>query len=181
MGDGMMELVRFQPKYGIKPLRCRVCGAVYYRQRSFAPAPNPCYKGEEIIQVEFCGSISQDRDQSGAMCRGLLEIIPGGMFDLLPEGFEIDMEMFEHGDRRKVRVSSLSELRKIENLSLKKHANGEGEPLIWRDLSQDKANKAVHTLRDTPYERHRAAPRVDQRRTQSGLDITGSAIESLPE
>lgn len=173
----------FRPKYGIKPLRCPLCATVHYRQRRFAPALKPCYKGEEVIDIEVCGIVLQmsaGRDDLIRLCPGLLEIIPGGMFDLLPEDFEIDMEMFEHGDRRKVRVSSLSELRKIENLSLKKHANGEGEPLIWRDLSQDKRNKGVSVLKGTPYERHQAAP-VGARTTTRGLPITGSALESPPD
>lgn len=130
--------------------------------------------------MEFCGALNPDPDSYAGLCRGELEIIPGGMFDLLPEGFEIDMEMFTHGDQRKVRVASLSELRKIERESQRKADDGIGTPLVWRDLTQDRSNRDVNALRNSSYETGRATP-LSKRSTTSGLPITGSVLDTLPE
>jgi len=160
-------------------LRCLVCGREQYRRRIFVPVAKPLYKGHEEPLPEMC-----DLTTPGASyieCVGLLELVPGGMIDLLPSNFEIDMEMFGDGsDKRKLRVHSLKELRTIENESLKRHANGEGQPLIFRDLSQDKGNARTHVLKNTSYETSRSLP-VPKRQTTSGLPISGSALESVPD
>lgn len=162
-------------KYGPKLMRCPVCEREQYRTRNWEPAPNPTYPSEEIASPEVCGQPLMNCMQT---CPGLLEIVWGANIDLLPDDFEIDMEMFGDGsDKRKVRVHSLQELRKIENESLRRAANGDGKPLIWRDLSQDRSNKDVHTLRDTAYELGRAKP-LPRRRTQSGLPITGGSVDA---
>jgi hypothetical protein len=47
---------------------------------------------------------------------------------------------------RPVLVDSLAKLRKIERQSEVDYRNGEGQPLVWRNYSNDASNKHVHAL-----------------------------------
>ena len=44
------------------------------------------------------------------------------------------------------RVESLHDMRKIERESEVRSRNGEGQPMVWRDWSQDQSNFDKHTL-----------------------------------
>jgi hypothetical protein len=47
---------------------------------------------------------------------------------------------------QQVTVGSLHQMRQIERLSEQQHRNGEGQPMVWRDYSQDRSNTDRHTL-----------------------------------
>lgn len=161
-------------KYGPKLMKCPRCEVESYHTRDWNPVATPSYKNEEVATPILCREIVNVH----YFCLGVLEIVWGSNIDLLPDSFEIDMEMFGDGsDKRKVRVHSLQELRTIENESLRRAANGEGKPLIWRDLSQDRSNRDVHTLRNTPHETGRSKP-LERRHTRSGLPITGAPMSA---
>lgn len=54
--------------------------------------------------------------------------------------FDVDV----NGERRT--VGSLHEIRKIERQAEQQHRNGEGQPMVWRDYSQEHSNGDRHTL-----------------------------------
>lgn len=47
---------------------------------------------------------------------------------------------------RTFRVDSLHKLRQVERETEQMARNGEGQPLVWRDYSNDRSNGDVHTL-----------------------------------
>ena len=86
--------------------------------------------------------------------------------DLLTGGTGLDI-VDETGQDRT--VSSLQEIRTIENRSLRKSRNGEGEPVVFRGFSQNKGNRDVNTLAGTPYERNKSVPLAELKRaTRAG-------------
>lgn len=50
------------------------------------------------------------------------------------------------GQGKTVLVESLRQLRQIEDQSEQQARNGEGQPMVWRDYSQDASNFDQHTL-----------------------------------
>lgn len=50
------------------------------------------------------------------------------------------------GQNRPVLIDSLHKLRQVERESEQQARNGEGQPLVWRQYSQDRSNRDVHTL-----------------------------------
>jgi hypothetical protein len=101
-----------------------------------------------------CDVITRDHDvpmaigaRRGApdcpVCLSPMDWIPQiGRIDALEpfQEFQIDV------DGQSVKVESLRQLRRIERDQEHKARNGEGSPLIWRDYSQDRSNRDVHTL-----------------------------------
>lgn len=51
---------------------------------------------------------------------------------------------------RPTRVTNFHDLRRIERESERAHANGDGQLLRWRDLSQDRSNRDVHSIARQP-------------------------------
>lgn len=51
---------------------------------------------------------------------------------------------------RDVTVSSLADIRRLEKESEQRARNGEGQVLRWRDYSQDRSNRDVHTIAPDP-------------------------------
>lgn len=47
---------------------------------------------------------------------------------------------------RTFKVDSLHAMRQIERQTEQMHRNGEGQPLVWRDYSQNRSNFDSHTL-----------------------------------
>lgn len=93
---------------------------------------------------------------------------------LLSESFVIDVH--DGHQNYQGRVSSLNELRAIERQSESNAKNIPGcTPLVFRDFSQDRSNRAVNTLTDTKWERGRAK-KLTKRETVSGMKITASRI-----
>lgn len=138
--------------------KCPACGLEDLRHGSFVPVPDTerLYKGQEVRVPEICP------------CGAAMVFAPTCSAHDLFQNFEID-----YGDGLK-KISSLTELRRIEAESMKKFANGEGAPLIWRDLSQDHSNRDRNVFTGTPYERARSE-KADHQTTQ-GRPITGRAI-----
>lgn len=54
------------------------------------------------------------------------------------------------GGQRVEQITSLASLRRVERESAQRHRNGEGRPMVWRDYSQDRSNRDVHTLGPDP-------------------------------
>jgi hypothetical protein len=51
---------------------------------------------------------------------------------------------------RDVTISSLADIRRLERESEQRAKNGEGQALRWRDYSQDRTNRDVHTFGPDP-------------------------------
>lgn len=54
------------------------------------------------------------------------------------------------GSYKDVRIHSLHDIRRIERETEQAHRNGEGQPMRWRDYSQDRSNGDVHTFGASP-------------------------------
>ena len=54
------------------------------------------------------------------------------------------------GSYKDVPVASLRDIRRIERETEQAHRNGEGQPMRWRDYSNDRSNADVHTFGPTP-------------------------------
>lgn len=164
-------------QYCLILMHCPLCGARSYRRPRFVPNPEPTYKGDEVRLPEICCTVPEINPDPDAytylgICRGELATVPGFNHDLTLHTFDVDMETITDGKvKGHKRVSSLHEVRQIEQESIKRHANGEGQPMIFRDLSQDKSNRDVSTLTGTEYERGRAMPKDEalrRARTRAG-------------
>lgn len=144
-------------------MRCPACGREEYRRPVFVPVAQPLYKGHEEMLPEYCEgehTMASAGGRAWHLSLSPMEVVPGFNHDLTLTDFDVDMETLTDGRvQGKQRISSLHEIRQIENESLRRHANGEGQPMIFRDFSQNKSNRSVHTLTGTPYEKHRSAPR----------------------
>lgn len=164
-------------------MRCDQCGHEEYRYPRFLVGPSG-HGTDDVRLREDClrRVVYMHKYPEDVMttCRGELLTIPGFNHDLTKVDFEVDAETLTDGRQKgKVRISSLHELRQIENRSLQLAANGEGQPMIFRHFSQNKSNRSKHTLTGTPYEKGRAKPKPSKS-TLSGLPIT-AARTSKPD
>lgn len=153
---------------GLSPYRCPDCGVVEERCGRFIPTPESdrLYTGQEIRLPETCRK-----------CGSVMTWAPvSSQTDLLKQDFVINID---GTDRR---VSSLTELRAIERDSLRKAANGEGAPHVFRGFSQDRSNRDVNTLKGSSFETNRQVP-IDRnpRVTQSGMPISVRARGKHPQ
>jgi hypothetical protein len=69
-----------------------------------------------------------------------------------------------------VTVSSLSEIRTIENESLRRARNGDGSPIVFRGFSQRRQNMDRNTLAGTEFEKNRSV-KIERPTTVRGLPI----------
>lgn len=125
---------------------CPVCHAEGWRERTYQPVTDRplAYKGEEDPVPVICGVDG---------CQGVMDqVLRGQGRDLLPEGFVIG-DVDGKGERR---ISSLSELRQIERESERRHRNGEGQILNFREFSQDRQNRQTNSLAGSSYETGRS-------------------------
>jgi hypothetical protein len=157
-------------------MRCPLCGCEQIRTPIWIPVPEErrLYKGQEERLPQICSTVPTDPDVYAGICRGQLETVLGGVAnDLLPNDFVVDLETLGMG-RGHQRISSLSEIRTIERESEKRHRNGEGQIVAWRDLSMNRNNRERNTFEGSSYQtgKSRLPPR---RTTQSGLPIQVSA------
>lgn len=83
------------------------------------------------------------------------------------KAFTIEEEI--RGETQRIEIDSLHKLRQVERESEQRARNGEGRPLVWRDLAQDRTNGDVHTLSKTPGDPHGAA----QTLTAAKVPVTG--------
>jgi hypothetical protein len=157
-------------------MRCPLCGSEQVRTPVWVNVPEETrlYTGQQERLPEICTTVPQDPDAYAGLCRGELEVIlQGQATDLLPGDFIVDLETIGRG-KGHARISSLSEIRSIERESEKKHRNGEGQIIAWRDLSMNRNNRERNTFEGSSYQtgKSRLPPR---RTTQSGLPIHVSA------
>lgn len=87
--------------------------------------------------------------------------------DLLDTPFEVQHEGVTYT------VSTLSDIRKIERDSERKAANGEGQQISWRDLSQDRSNRDRNSLGENP---RQSSPRELMYDSQGRRRINPKAI-----
>ena len=114
--------------------RCDACGKSH---------PNVVVEeGQSVFTTPFyCG------------CGAILVWIPkvGRMDALEPfQRFEVTVRDPATGGNQQVTIDSLHKLRQVERESEQRARNGEGQPLVWRDYSQDASNRDVHTLGTDP-------------------------------
>lgn len=144
--------------YGPVLMKCAVCGEEEYRTPKWTPNPTPQYAGDEIMLPEWCRIGTAERCPTGnpgclhmAECVGQLHVVHGGRVDLLPEDFTVDVG---NGPQR---FSSLSEVRKFEAESERKFRNGDGQPYVFRSLSQEPGNNRTNVFSGSNYETGRSA------------------------
>lgn len=143
---------------------CPACGNREYRSARYVPVPEErrAFKGQEERLAEICGKALQtDPPISNATCAALMVWTPeSAAHDLLGESFTVDL------DGKQIKLSSLHELRTLENLSLRKTANGDGSPSVFRQFSQDRSNRDVNVFKGTSYEKSKQIP--FERKTHAG-------------
>lgn len=54
------------------------------------------------------------------------------------------------GSHASVHINSLADLRRVERETEQRQRNGEGQAMIWRDYSNDRSNRDVHTMGKDP-------------------------------
>jgi hypothetical protein len=147
--------------------RCGFIGEVWYPMPEYSPAHQrlTAYPPCPNCAIEFPAPVSQE-----------LTPYPERMtHDLLTGGTGLDV-LNATGDAE-VRISSLSEIRTIENESLRRARNGDGSPMVFRGFSQNRSNRHVNTFSGTPLETNKPE-KIDPRamRTTQGRPITAAAI-----
>lgn len=146
---------------------CSGCGLIEYRWQEWKPAEKPVYKGDEDplpVHCEGCGA-EMFQDHAGIS------------MDLLPESFVVDAQTIGREEPGQVRISSLSEIRKIERESERKAANGEGQIIAFREFSQGRSNRGSNVFSGSSFEKGKSR-RPEKRKTVSDLPITVSAYKN---
>ncbi len=108
-------------------------------------------------------------------CGVALEPFPASMnHDLLTGGLGLTVENERGQD---VTVSALSEIRTIENESLRRARNNDGAVMVFRGFSQNASNRHVNSLAGTSLEKNKSE-RIDPRamKTVQGRLMTAQAI-----
>lgn len=172
---------------GPKLFHCPRCGNEDYRLQYWVkvedlnPLPRkPLYKGEEISLPVHCGRLNTlDNDEHEICMAAMDQVHEGIQNDLLPDGFEVDRETLGEAGGGKRRIATLSEIRRIERDSLRRHEADphRNAPLVFRDFSQNRSNRHVNSFKDTNYERSRST-RVQRPKTQSGMPISIRAVDN---
>ena len=82
-------------------------------------------------------------------CQLPMEWIPSvGRMDAYEPFQEFDQVIDQRGTT--VHIDSLRKLRQVEKAAEQRAKDGTGQPLVWRDYSQDHSNQDVHTLLPFP-------------------------------
>lgn len=162
-GKGMAEYI------------CPQCKNSELRAGRFVPVPEETrdYRGQEMRLPEICNKFwAADDYFPDGYCLGVMVWTPTqAANDLLGEHFVINIGQGEQ------KISTMTELRTIERDSLRRSANGEGAPHIFRGFSQNKSNRDVNTLAGSSFEKAKQVP--VNRKTQSGQDITARATDKF--
>lgn len=102
--------------------------------------------------------------------------------------FEVEVPQPD-GTHKAVLVDSLRKMRQIEHETEGRAKNGEGQPMIWRDYSQDQSNFDKHTLGEIDPPLSKAARRrfgraiksVDAPSVEYGPGVSDANTSVLPE
>lgn len=163
--------------------KCPLCGTKY--PNVYYPLPEYDADHNRISEwptCQYCATTPDgDRqiwpfDPSVTVVYQPLEPFPRVMsHDLLTGGLGLSVD---DAAGRSVNVSSLQEIRTIEKESLRRAANGDGSPLVFRGFSQNKSNMASNTLKGSSFEKNQqvALPKGGVR-TRAGA-IRARATES---
>lgn len=130
---------------------CAVCGLIardVYRPLYRLPTP----------RVVHGYKVTQDFDHP--LCERCLGHELRIVMNVIPPRVTVDalepMQEFEtvvedgHGGHKVEHIDSLAKLRKVERESEVRYRNGVGRPLVWRDYSNDRSNRDVHTIAADP-------------------------------
>jgi hypothetical protein len=147
--------------------RCKFVGVLWY------PPPQYDDQHNRLSPYPDCPECAIDLP---APIRTELTVYPDRLqHDLLTGGTGLTV-LSSTGDAE-VTVSSLSEIRQIENESLRRARNGDGSPVVFRGFSQNRSNRHVNSLSGTEFEKNKSE-RIDPRqmKTTQGRPITAAAI-----
>lgn len=115
----------------IHDFRCRVCGQV------LTDINVPIAIGATAGAPFHCGQPAVWLPQIGSM-----------------DAFEPGAEFSTYdGQNRPVQIESFAQMRQLERESEQQARNGEGQPLRFRMLHQDRSNREVNTFGSTPEEK----------------------------
>lgn len=164
-------------------LACTVCGLV------LRDTYLPLYQLPEPRRVDGY-TVRQDFDRP-LHCGQVMTIIPPRVtVDALEpmQEFAVTVEDGKGGWKVET-IDSLTKLRRVEAESETRARNGEGRPMVWRDYSNDRSNKDVHTLgrvdqpRVTPEMAKKYAPKPvaakDAEAITYGAGVTDATTSAL--
>jgi hypothetical protein len=169
----------------IQRFRCPVChwvGQVFYTAPAYDAAHNritPWPRCPEcrldLVTAAAQGGTPLVDDQGRWTDAPELEPFPCTMqHDLLTGGTGLSVTGI---DGAETTVSSLSEIRTIENESLRRAKNGDGSPIVFRGFSQNRTNKDKNTLAGSEFQRNKSEKiDITRQRTTRGLPITPRVI-----
>lgn len=137
-------------------LRCGSCGYVYHDVAIQMTLGARGYCLTHECRRLLYGTEGWD----GAVCGGVLEPVPAIRLSLFsdadPRSSPHDFTKFTTqvetpgGGFRDVTVSSLRDIRRVEQESEQAEREGWGRRMTWRDYSQDVSNRDVHTIAPDP-------------------------------
>jgi hypothetical protein len=123
---------------------CEVCGEVFPDQYL------PLYTLPEP-RIRDGYRVTQDFDRPIHCGQEVILLPPRVVMDAKEPFQQFQVEIPQpDGSHRAVTVGSLRQMRQIERASEQAARNGEGQPLVWRDYSQDRSNFDKHTLGEAP-------------------------------
>lgn len=153
---------------------CPRCG---YEGIQYYPLPQYDHQHNRIDEYPSCPACARIRVGPHHTMEVLMIPKPTTMnHDLLTGGLGLTVPSASGGE---VQVSSLSEIRTIENESLRRARNGDGTPLVFRGFAQNRSNMQTNTLAGSSFETNKQLPY--SRRTQSGQPITAAAVPEQKE
>jgi hypothetical protein len=151
-------------QHGEQPYRCNYCGHAAVLRAYWIQVPEECrqYTWETERKLDpLCSSCG---------CSMTWYPEPTTGWDLLPEDFIVDGETIGRGEG-KFRISSLSEIRVIERESERRHRNGEGQIIAFREFNQDRGNSRTNSFTGSGYETGRSQLPVRRHTIKRGLPI----------
>lgn len=162
-------------KHSAQDYLCPECGATREDVCAiWSPVPDElrAYKGEEYKEPVYCTACLTANNRYVAMDwapkRAQNDLTTGGT------GLEIDIDGTTH------RFDSYREMHQFARESQRRADGGDGTPVNFRALHQNRGNMERHTLSGTPYERDKQIPYADIGRTVQGRKI-GRGVLSRKE
>lgn len=162
-------------QHGPQDYLCPACGHIEFDVRAdWVPVPESerLYKGQERKLPYYCLACYND----GRTAKQVMDWLPSrAANDLLTGGTGLAIQI---GDEVKV-FSSAHEMRSFAAESQRRARNGEGVPISFRVLEQNRGNMDRNTLSNSEFEKNRQIPHADILAARTGLnrDRRGQAIE----